>query len=163
MIWSLNNFMMFVLNNFTNSSNKMVFKETLLHSVIFFIRKLCIYIIIMYYLKEIKFIHCMAQKGLKNSWNIWIPLMNNILLIHVKVNVKSPENVNVMLCYLNILNFPEHTNWVKWQKYLCGGHSKSCLNSKGRSSFGIWYIGSSFMKREKIKPSTLVHENDQHN
>lgn len=35
--------------------------------------------------------------------------MNNILLIHVKVNVKSPENVNVMLCYLNILNFPEHT------------------------------------------------------
>lgn len=67
MIWSLNNFMMFVLNNFTNSSNKMVFKETLLHSVIFFIRKLCIYIIIMYYLKEIKFIHCMAQKGLKNS------------------------------------------------------------------------------------------------
>lgn len=23
--------------------------------------------------------------------------MNNILLIHVKVNVKSPENVNVML------------------------------------------------------------------
>lgn len=155
--------MMFFLNNFTNLSNKMVFKETLLHSVIFFIRKLCIYIIIMYYLKEIKFIHCMAQKGLKNSWNIWIPLMNNILLIHVKVNVKSPENVNVMLCYLNILNFPEHTNWVKWQKCLCGGHSKSCSNSKGRSSFGIWYIGSSFMKQEKIKPSTLVHENDQHN
>lgn len=63
----------------------------------------------MYYLKEIKFIHCMAQKVLKNSCNISIPLMNNILLIHVKVNVKSPENVNVMLNYLNILNFLEYT------------------------------------------------------
>lgn len=111
--------MMFVLKNFTNLSNKMMFKETLLHSVIFFNRKLCIYIIIMYYLKEIKCIHCMAQKGLKNSWNIWIPLMNNILLIHVKVNVKSPENVNVMLCYLNILNFPEHTQTEWSDRNIC--------------------------------------------